>query len=131
MANERGTNPIQDPIPVPSNVDEAPSDWPRIEVPDPNGPPVPLKRHPFQFTLRSLMVGTLACGGVFAVLSRSNTSNCMGATRSSKLEWDYRQWEIEQAESALGDIVQIESLGVVQPVAEPDRASGAESELHD
>jgi hypothetical protein len=77
------------------------------------------------------MVGTLACGGVFAVLSRSNTSNCMGATRSSKLEWDYRQWEIEQAESALGDIVQIESLGVVQPVAEPDRASGAESELHD
>ena len=71
------------------------------DVPDPSGPPRPVKKRPFQFTLRSLMLGTMASAGVFYVLSRNETSNCCGATRSSRLKWQERQLEIEQAEQQL------------------------------
>ncbi len=78
-----------------------------LAIPDPSGPPVPVKRHPFQFTLRSMMLGVAACGGVFYVLSQNNLSTCAGATRSSRLKWQERQLEIEAAEREL----QSESAG--------------------
>lgn len=43
------------------------------------------------------MTLTVAGAGVFLLIAAS-TSTCMGATRSTKLEWEKRQQEIEQAE---------------------------------
>jgi hypothetical protein len=114
-----------DPNAEPSSPAEVGSQQFQIEVPDPCGPPVPVKRHPFQFTLRSLMVGTLACGGVFAVLSRGTMSSCHGATRSSRLEWENRQLEIEQAAATSDDVVNDQSAqSAPAPDADPRGAGG-------
>ena len=102
------------------------------DVPDPSGPPVAVKKRPFQFTLRSLMLGTMASAGVCFVLSRNDTSCCMGASRSSRLKWQERQLEIEQVEQQ----GQIEQPGLTEQAAESvdgplDSARTAESHQHE
>ena len=107
--DDRSANPAVDASADPS---AAVGDADLPVILDPSGPPVPVKRHPFQFTLRSLMLGVAACGGVFYVLSQNNFSTCAGATRSSRLKWQERQLEIEAAEREL----QSESAGSADQV---------------
>lgn len=84
---------------------------------DPTGPPVPVRRGKFQFTLRSLMLGTAACGGLFYVLRQVENTPCFGATTSSRLKWEERQAAIEQvakenaalSEQAASELPSVES----------------------
>jgi len=73
---------------------------PTADVPDPNGPPVPVQSGPVM-SLTTTVMSIAVAGGVVLMLISASTSSTMGATKSSQLEWQQRQAEIEQAAEEL------------------------------
>ena len=71
-------------------------DWQLSEI-DPNGPPVPVaprkKRRPL---LKTGVISLVGGAGLFALILPS-TQAARGSTRSSRLIWEKRQAEIDQA----------------------------------
>jgi hypothetical protein len=66
-------------------------------LPDPSGPPQPVD--PTESALAGLTglgIVLVACGSIFVLTGLSAGPTC-GATRSSKLEWENRTAQIEQA----------------------------------
>ena len=87
-------------------------------------PPTPVDAEQVSL-LSNLGMGTLslALGSVGAiVLLASTMTPCVGATRSSKLEWEERQLQMEQAQRD----AQINSQVNVQPDAPSDAQSNAD-----
>jgi hypothetical protein len=69
----------------------------KAEVPDPNGPPVPVADGPSGVGAAMTAITVLACGGVAFVLFGGLTHQSCGATRSAKLQWEQRQALVDQA----------------------------------
>jgi len=71
---------------------------PQSEVVDPTGPPVPICQEQPGCSLTTTVLSLLAVGvgGLLLFLAAISTRTC-GATRSTRLQWEPRQAEIEQA----------------------------------
>ncbi|HYW80073.1 MAG TPA: hypothetical protein VE890_10880 [Thermoguttaceae bacterium] len=70
---------------------------PQVEVPDPTGPPVPICQEQPGCSLTTTVLSLLAVGvGVLLFLPAIGTRTC-GATRSTRLQWEQRQAEIDRA----------------------------------
>lgn len=65
-------------------------------VVDPNGPPLPAPRSPAGSALRTGCF-VLAGGAVAALILPVFCSGTMGATRSSRLQWQERERQVEEA----------------------------------
>ena len=76
--------------------DDSEAQVPKADVPDPNGPPVPVENKP-AMSLCAMGLSVAVAGGVVFMLISAATTSTTGATRSSELEWQQRQTEIEQA----------------------------------
>jgi len=69
---------------------------PHSETPDPAGPPVPVSREQ-GCSLTATVLSMLAVGVGIALIMPAMTGATRGATRSTKLQWEQRQAEIEEA----------------------------------
>ena len=66
-------------------------------LPDPSGPPQPVAGvDPALATLTGFGMVLVACGSILVLMELSTGPTC-GATRSSKLQWEDRTAQIEQA----------------------------------
>ena len=74
-----------------------PGDRLAAQMPDPSGPPQPVKvKDPVLSAIAGVGVACVAIGGLMLPMIAS-TGHTSGATRSAKLRWEYRQRQIEQA----------------------------------
>ncbi|MBN2578912.1 MAG: hypothetical protein JXB10_07970 [Pirellulales bacterium] len=87
MSNEEPLMPDENPALQPAEEEQ---------LPDPNGPPQPVKG-PSPIRSAVTAVVCLMIGGTLFTMCSIECCPCMGATRSSKLEWQKRQQQIQQA----------------------------------
>ena len=77
--------------------DEEPYDV-EFDRPDPHGPPVPVPRRRPSFPEMVTWTGATVAGiGCVLVLLASQARPTLGATRSSRLQWEQRRLQIERA----------------------------------
>jgi len=82
--------PNQEPVSEPT------TDRLAAEMPDPSGPPQPVKTDdPVLRGIANVGVVLVAAGGVLLPVFGS-VGHTAGATRSTKLQWEYRQQQIER-----------------------------------
>ena len=97
---------------------------PQSELPDPTGPPQPVRdAGTGSNTVTKLVTTTLitlaAVGGVIVVcLPALQSHRTCGATRSSKLQWEQRQIEIDQAIAAEQEYRRAEAAGLDRDTAD-------------
>lgn len=71
---------------------------PQAEVPDPMGPPMPICQDKPGCSLTTTVLSLLAVGiGGVLLLLPAITTPTRGATRSTRLQWEERQAEIDRA----------------------------------
>ena len=98
--------------------DRADAAAPRSKLPDPTGPPHPVRDPGAGSTSVTKLVTTTlitlaAVGGVIAVcLPALQSQRTCGATRSSKLQWEQRQIEIDRVIAAEQEYRRAASAGL-------------------
>lgn len=81
-------------------VSAQPDDRLSAQMPDPRGSPQPVDAaDPVLNVIAAVGVGLVALGGLLLPIFVSTTQTC-GATRSARIEWEYREQEIERAAQA-------------------------------
>ena len=68
-----------------------------VEVSDPSGPPVPVEEAISWTGIAVAAISFVACSGIAFVLLGNLSRPTMGSTRSSKLQWEQRRAEVDQA----------------------------------
>ena len=88
------------------------------DVPQPSGPPVPVEQSKSPVTAAVTTLTLLAAGGMGFVLIADLATPCVGATRSSRLQWEQRQVEIDRAIEETTAYRQAPSDGETDPTHE-------------